>query len=74
MQKVLYHLRRPRIAKNRGTILTLISTQEHIRGCKRQKERTASFQGELNFNNFKAGSQDDYPSSPIGLSITTNPI
>ena len=32
MQKVLDHLRMPRIANYRGTILTLISTQEHIRG------------------------------------------
>ena len=60
MQKALDHLRKPQIVVNRGTILNIISTQEHIQGWKTQKERTSSYQGELNFNDFKAGSQDEY--------------
>ena len=60
MQKVLDYLRKPQIVANRGTILNLISTQEHIQGWKTQKERTSSYQGELNFNDYKAGSQDEY--------------
>ena len=60
MQKVFYHLRKPQIVVHRGPISTLISTQEHMQGWKKQKERIASYQGELNFNEFKAGSQDEY--------------
>ena len=60
MQKVLDHLRMPQLVVQRGTISTLISTQEHIQGWKKQKERTVSYQGELTFNKFKAGSQDKY--------------
>ena len=60
MQKFLDHLRRPQIVLHRGTLSTLISTQEHIHGWKKQKEKTASYQGELTFNDFKAGSQDEH--------------
>ena len=59
MQKVLDHLRKPQTVVNRGTISNLISTQEHIEGWKKQKERTASYMGESNFNDFKTGSQDE---------------
>ena len=60
MQKVLYHIHNPQIVVHRGPISTLISTQEHIHGWKKQKEKRASYQGKLNFNDFKAGSQDEY--------------
>ena len=52
-------LRMPQIVKNKGPMSIIISTQENIQGLK-TKKRTASFQGELNFNDFKAGSQADY--------------
>ena len=60
MQTCLDHLRMPQIVVHRGTISTFISTQEHIQGWKKQKEKTVSYQGELTFNDFKAGSQDKY--------------
>ena len=59
MQKVLDRLRMPQLVVHRGPISTLISTQEHMQRWEKEKERTASYQGELNVNDFKAGSQDE---------------
>ena len=56
MQKVLDHLRKTQTVVNRRPI----STQEHIQRCKKQKQRAAYYYGELNFNDFKAGSQDEH--------------
>ena len=57
MKKVIYHIRMPQLEVYRGPISTLIPTQEHIQDWKKQKERTSSYQGKLNFNDFKASSK-----------------
>ena len=43
MQRFLDHLRKLQIVVNREPISTLISTQQHIVGYKKQKERTACY-------------------------------
>ena len=60
IQKCLYHLCKHQIEVNMGPISTRISTQEHIQRWKKQKERTSSYNGKLNFNDNKAGSQDEH--------------
>lgn len=58
MVTVINRLRMSQVAKQKGSIANDITIIEHIEGLKRKKEQTASIQGELNFNDFKAGSQD----------------
>ena len=60
MQTTLDYLRKLQMLVDRGPISTFISTQEDIQRWKGKKERTTSYHGELNFNDFKTGSQDDH--------------
>ena len=62
-QSTYKSFRSPTHASTSGTSRTNIHSHLHSRAhlrLEKQKKRTASYQGELNFNDFKDGSQDKY--------------